>query len=300
MRNLVTCLLSLLSFTLLSAQNDSNFTLPGQWTIQNHGRDYPNQGNYKFGVKPKVNDDKLIRDNSYRMINGNRTYNGLVVFAYENKVDKDGYFTKYKASVNVPEYNGEYLFDWMLSKNQIDPLVMQEFYTYMAGLPDDAIVFMYSGYYHALDQMPERFYQFIERFGSQQIRNIDSNEVWLFAGRRCDSSKSELLAEQSTNEQDSLLSAGFTMQRFCSSTVSVHEVEKQGLAVYPNPATSTISIDLSGSAQIERVEVYDLVGNLVLKSAPQRQLDISHLPRGVFIVQVKTEDIVYSSRITKR
>ena len=73
---------------------------------------------------------------------------------------------------------------------------------------------------------------------------------------------------------------------FASST-AVSEIEKNIIAIYPNPATDKIKIttELMGDLIIK-----DLEGKKILsltKENPRKQIDISFLPIGIYTIEIK-------------
>jgi len=81
-------------------------------------------------------------------------------------------------------------------------------------------------------------------------------------------------------------------------TSSLIKQEERNDFLYPNPATGEVTIDLSNhtlKGMIERVRVYDVKGMCVITSPPaplhsgegsKVRLDVSHLPPGVYFVQI--------------
>ncbi|WP_035333341.1 FG-GAP-like repeat-containing protein [Dyadobacter crusticola] len=65
--------------------------------------------------------------------------------------------------------------------------------------------------------------------------------------------------------------------------------------VYPNPASDAISIDLKDSGTITQVRVLTSDGKLVLQSGSQRDVDVSKLAPGKYIVLVGKADGSHSS-----
>ena len=63
--------------------------------------------------------------------------------------------------------------------------------------------------------------------------------------------------------------------------------------LFPNPATTQLSIQTSGTA-IEQVNIYNTTGSLVLSALGSTivnsQLSIVHLPSGVYIADIKTKE----------
>jgi hypothetical protein len=62
-----------------------------------------------------------------------------------------------------------------------------------------------------------------------------------------------------------------------------------GTFLFPNPATTTISID--GISTPSKAEVYDISGKLLLtKQLTNSQLDISNLAKGLYFIKLSTEE----------
>jgi len=72
-----------------------------------------------------------------------------------------------------------------------------------------------------------------------------------------------------------------------SGTVNIHLPKTAGLILYPNPAHNTVSID--GLSIGNHVNIYATDGRLVKQftaAASRQQIDISHLPAGVYYINV--------------
>lgn len=71
------------------------------------------------------------------------------------------------------------------------------------------------------------------------------------------------------------------------------------LSVYPNPATTNLTLDLSQN--IEEVKVLDVLGNNIGVFTPyNNSVDISTLPSGVYVVQVQVNGKVLSKKVIKK
>jgi hypothetical protein len=58
----------------------------------------------------------------------------------------------------------------------------------------------------------------------------------------------------------------------------------------PNPASTGIEIRLAENEKIAYSRLYDLTGQLLSEGGNERRFDISHLPLGLYFVDVLTED----------
>lgn len=64
--------------------------------------------------------------------------------------------------------------------------------------------------------------------------------------------------------------------------------------MYPNPAKGMLTIEISGSANIEKISIFDLMGQLVYSTsekihATKISIDLSGLSKGVYIVKIKNQ-----------
>lgn len=162
-----------LVLTFLVAFVSAQDTIPGSFTVQNHGADYPQKGNYIFGERSKSADAKFIKDNRYLKVDGNRSYNGIMVYAISRTTlqyhSLKGDYSKHSLDNGISNRNGEHRFNWMITESEVDGAIVDSFVKFMTTIPEDHLVFMYSGYYHSIPTMSEKFYEAIERFGSKEI-----------------------------------------------------------------------------------------------------------------------------------
>jgi hypothetical protein len=90
--------------------------------------------------------------------------------------------------------------------------------------------------------------------------------------------------------------------------LGVEELESANdlVKVYPNPASSVISIRLTvGSQQLAVAEILDLYGNVVQEMVKGEVgegvmiLDIGHLPTGIYIIRIRVEDQLIVKKVIK-
>jgi uncharacterized protein YjdB len=66
----------------------------------------------------------------------------------------------------------------------------------------------------------------------------------------------------------------------------------EDITIYPNPTSGELTIE-NGELKIENVEVFDVIGRMYhveTLRATSLQLDISHLPTGIYFVRIQTEN----------
>lgn len=74
--------------------------------------------------------------------------------------------------------------------------------------------------------------------------------------------------------------------------------------VYPNPTEGNINFSAVGAIEIEEVVLYDMEGRFLLKyntyAGSEQHMDISFLPAGTYIVEMRGVAGVYRQRLFKR
>jgi len=83
-------------------------------------------------------------------------------------------------------------------------------------------------------------------------------------------------------------------------TLSTYEIETPQFITYPNPLQNTLNV--KGTMEVENISIYDLMGRNVLNAAPNKSefsLDVSHLNKGVYMVQLKAGDKETTLKVIK-
>jgi len=87
---------------------------------------------------------------------------------------------------------------------------------------------------------------------------------------------------------------------FYATNLSQDEFLKESISIYPNPVTNVLKIESSSTA-IDNIKIYDLRGRLVEKyDGVNNQIDVSHLQRGVFILEINTATGILSEKLIKK
>lgn len=82
-------------------------------------------------------------------------------------------------------------------------------------------------------------------------------------------------------------------------TTSVNEdIATKPIFVYPNPAQDILKIDYSD--QINKVEIFDIIGSLAASCNDMNYIDISKLQSGSYIVRIYSNDKIYEEKIIKK
>ena len=78
----------------------------------------------------------------------------------------------------------------------------------------------------------------------------------------------------------------------------IEDVDFSAVSVYPNPATDVIRIDVETRliASVQRVDVYDVTGQIVISST-ETEINVSDLESGIYFVNILTEKGVVTKKV---
>ena len=92
-------------------------------------------------------------------------------------------------------------------------------------------------------------------------------------------------------------------QVVCSEDCSlgVNDILATQITCYPNPVQNILNINNTSSSPITSIEVYDLLGKLVLlEKSNTNQLNVSHLKSGIFFIKIETKQGVLTKKLVKK
>ncbi len=80
--------------------------------------------------------------------------------------------------------------------------------------------------------------------------------------------------------------------------VNVEEMEKENITVYPNPATSNVTVNLVGDEKAN-IQLFNLVGQQVYNETATHTatINVSNLNAGVYMLKVSQNGKVYTSKV---
>lgn len=84
-----------------------------------------------------------------------------------------------------------------------------------------------------------------------------------------------------------------------NSTLSIQELNKNSYSIYPNPAKNIINIRLTENNQLKNLNITNLFGQKVY-STNEKNIDVSNLQTGIYILNVKTEKGIVTEKIIKQ
>lgn len=109
----------------------------------------------------------------------------------------------------------------------------------------------------------------------------------------------EFFMESSDNGQFGMNTpAYFCLDNFWVAFESIEKISKQKINIYPNPSSTYITADVQNP---DAFEIIDMTGKqFMLNENPQsNKIDISELPKGIYCLKVKANEMVYSARFVR-
>lgn len=82
----------------------------------------------------------------------------------------------------------------------------------------------------------------------------------------------------------------------CSSTLSINQAQKLQARIYPNPVKNILNVQTE--ANLQKVEIYSSNGQLI-KTSFLKEINVSTLPKGNYIVKITTDKGVQTEKFIK-
>ena len=111
------------------------------------------------------------------------------------------------------------------------------------------------------------------------------------------------MEDTSTSAKNNTENGTFTLTANESSVLSVDDFSEEStqLLVYPNPAISNISIELSNNQVFQKVEVFSILGDKIITQKTRNKskisVDISNLSAGIYFINAKTDNGILSKKL---
>ena len=74
--------------------------------------------------------------------------------------------------------------------------------------------------------------------------------------------------------------------------------------MFPNPAKSNISILLSNRSNLQKIEIYSILGDKIISqknlNRAKTTIDISHLSSGIYFIRAKVDDKIMTKKLIIR
>ena len=82
--------------------------------------------------------------------------------------------------------------------------------------------------------------------------------------------------------------------------LSINDNALSQLSVYPNPSSNVININTPSSVEIISTELYDVLGNVVLKGADSKEINVSNLSTGMYLLNITTNQGSISTKVFRK
>lgn len=83
--------------------------------------------------------------------------------------------------------------------------------------------------------------------------------------------------------------------------MSVSDVKKGNIKLYPNPVKDILKINLSSKENISEINIYNIAGQQLKTVSKQAEINVESLLKGVYIIDIKTDkNKTYSSKFIKQ
>ena len=120
---------------------------------------------------------------------------------------------------------------------------------------------------------------------------LNSDPIALGAGSVLDSFFNSNIDNTTTQDYYSGIASG--MESFMFSTLDIEEQEvlATNIVLYPNPTKEFVQIKLPSNTNLEKVELHDISGKLVLSQTGNKLIKVNHLSAGVYLVTIQYEGL---------
>ena len=106
-------------------------------------------------------------------------------------------------------------------------------------------------------------------------------------------------AAESLDRMDTTGSPNVYFTTDCSSATSIATDEENLVAIYPNPATNELTLELSNTRPTT-LELYSASGKCVYRKEIQEvtaEIDVSGLSRGLYFLRIRQEHATHTEKI---
>lgn len=142
-----------------------------------------------------------------------------------------------------------------------------------------------------------RVYQNISNTWLQVGIDIDGEEALDFFGENVSlSGNGDTLVVGATTMYTLGTKKGYAKVYDLSAVLSSDKFTKANFTIYPNPATEVLNIELQNDATLENVTIYNNLGQKI-KTVKQNTVDVSTLAKGLYFVEVTTNQGKASKKI---
>ncbi|REC64052.1 secretion protein [Chryseobacterium pennae] len=144
-----------------------------------------------------------------------------------------------------------------------------------------------------------------DSFGSSIVKTIKSNTNPSVVSAEINANEELVLTPIGSGTTDIVISFnsnGKVVEKILkvnsiTSTLATAEVKKLEFGIYPNPVTDILYIKTQ--EKVVNVSIYDVSGKLINTQFNNGQVNVSILPKGMYILKATTEKAVYQQKLIK-
>lgn len=81
--------------------------------------------------------------------------------------------------------------------------------------------------------------------------------------------------------------------------LSVYENHHVGISIFPNPVKNKLQISVPKNSTIQYLKIFDSSGKKVIEKGNESELDLSRMPSGIYVLEVKIEKGIFTEKIIK-
>ena len=83
------------------------------------------------------------------------------------------------------------------------------------------------------------------------------------------------------------------------SLLAIPVFEKNTMIIYPNPVKDILNIQNANNIAIDKIEIIDMIGKIVMKQNGGEHIDVQNLQQGIYLIQVSSGGNVYREKFIK-
>ncbi|MBO7468920.1 MAG: DUF4465 domain-containing protein [Bacteroidales bacterium] len=136
-------------------------------------------------------------------------------------------------------------------------------------------------------------YRIVSNSNENELQAVINNKVLTLTRLSREESTATLVIRATSDDQYVEFDVNIIIN-FVPDGVDENEMEK--ISVYPNPAHDFIRVETQLIASVQRVEIYNVTGQMML-STTDTEINVSTLPEGVYFVAVIAENQKFVKRI---
>lgn len=252
------------------------------------------QNGYTFHTQKEIDDFQLIYPGCKEII-GNVSINGLDIenlngLSEINKIN--GLFQIILcpslitlSGIDSLEYVGGYL--WIDKNEKLTDLTALSNVTYVGG--DMAIT--KNNLLSSLSGLENIDAQIVQNLYIQECAVLTTCEVKTI----CDFIEAKP-SKSNINDNAPGCNTRNEIKTACSPVISVEEIQANNFKIYPNPASDNVTI--TGIADKNVVTIKDLTGRVIVSfENVQKQLNLSAYAKGMYLVQIESENVTVVRRL---